>query len=238
MPDGADLESFYSILTDLEQLPLQGLPLRELAAAKRLPRRGVYFFREPSEMRSSQADAPRIVRVGTHALTANSKSTLSSRLRAHRGSASGSGNHRGSIFRLHVGAALLVRDGVANSTWGIGSVKPSTLRESATAQAEELALERRVSEHIGAMSVLWIDADDEPGEDCLRGVIERNAIALLSNRLSPVDPPGVAWLGRYSQREVIRRSGLWNVRHVEERHDSQFLELLEMAVEQTAKRRA
>lgn len=237
MPETTDLETFYSLLTNLEELPFQGLPLRELAAARHLPERGVYFFREPGETRAS-GPSSRVVRVGTHALTANSKSTLSSRLRAHRGSASGRGNHRGSIFRLHVGAALLARDGLSNPTWGVGSVKPSTLRESAAAQAEELALERRVTEYIGNMSVLWINVDDEPGEGCMRGVVERNAIALLSNRLSPTDLPSVAWLGRYSQRDLIRQSGLWNVRHVEERYDRRFLDLLKMAVQQTAKGRA
>jgi hypothetical protein len=49
-----------------------------------------------------------IVRVGTHALETGSQTTLWKRLSQHRGQArSGSGNHRGSIFRLIVGTALI-----------------------------------------------------------------------------------------------------------------------------------
>ena len=43
---------------------------------------------------------------------------------------------------------------------------------------------------IGAMPFLWLAVDDEPGAESLRGDIERNAIALLSNfGKQPVDPP-------------------------------------------------
>jgi hypothetical protein len=56
-----------------------------------------------------------VVRVGTHALTAASSATLWDRLRQHRGHLGGrdpgSGNHRASVFRRHVGAALIGRDG-------------------------------------------------------------------------------------------------------------------------------
>ena len=60
----------------------------------------------------------------------------------------------------------------------------------------EQPLEQRVSRVIGDMPFLWIDIGDEPGPASLRGYIERNTIALLSNfdRL-PLDPPSTAWLG-------------------------------------------
>lgn len=230
----SDLSTFYAILKRLEQLPHQGLSLAELLKSRRLPQRGVYFFREPGEARASAPESSRIVRVGTHAITASSKSTLSTRLRAHFGTSNGRGNHRGSIFRLHVGAAMLNRDLVTNSTWGVGSVKPASLRESADAQAAETELEKRVSAYIGAMNVLWLDVDDEPSPTCIRALIERNAIALLSNHLSPHDPQSPRWLGSYSQRDVIRRSGLWNVRHVDDSYDGGFLSMLQNATAQTA----
>ena len=47
------------------------------------PRHGVYFFYEPGETRADGTD--RVVRVGTHALTATSQATLWGRLRQHRG---------------------------------------------------------------------------------------------------------------------------------------------------------
>jgi hypothetical protein len=63
-----------------------------------------------------------VVRVGTHALKAGGSTTLWGRLSTHRGQLrSGGGNHRGSIFRLIVGTALIARDGHKFPTWGEGS---------------------------------------------------------------------------------------------------------------------
>ena len=77
------------------------------------PARGVYFFFEDGEARSTSGTGPRVVRIGTHALTAKSSTTLWNRLAQHRGVVgTGGGNHRGSIFRLLVGEALLRRRGL------------------------------------------------------------------------------------------------------------------------------
>lgn len=228
-----DLGRFYSILERLDASQQQGLKLGFYNGRSRLPVRGVYFFREPGELRPSSAGSHRIVRVGTHAVSANSKSTLWQRLRAHLGTRAGSGNHRGSIFRLHVGAALLARDGVTLPTWGVGSAAPPALRESHATQALELACERKVSEYLGAMTVLWIDVPDEPGPSSVRAIIERNAIALLSNRFAPTEPASANWLGRHSPREDIRKSSLWNLNYVNQTYDPSFLDLLECAVQRT-----
>ncbi|MEX2551954.1 MAG: hypothetical protein WD627_03005, partial [Actinomycetota bacterium] len=101
----ADLERFYHLLFELERRVGGKRTLGECHGRMRWPARGVYFFFEPEERRSSYGTM-RVVRVGTHALTPGSSSTLWGRLRQHRGRGSGSGNHRGSIFRLHLGAAL------------------------------------------------------------------------------------------------------------------------------------
>jgi hypothetical protein len=91
-----------------------------------------------------------------------------------------------------------------------------------------------VSEVIGAMRVVGVLIDDEPGETSLRRVIERNAIALLSNAgKEPLDPPSNRWLGRHSNHEAVRLSGLWNQQHVSEAYDPGFLELLATAVGNT-----
>lgn len=173
------------------------------------------------------------MRVGTHAVSAASKSTLWGRLKTHLGTRVGGGNHRGSIFRLHVGAALLARDRVSLPTWGVGSSAPPAVRESPIARAAEAAWERKVSEYIGAMTVLWVDVPDEPGPKSKRALVERNAISLLSNHLAPIEAASIRWLGHHSPRHDIRRSGLWNLNHVDETYDPQFLDDLETAVEQT-----
>ena len=170
----------------------------------------------------------RIVRVGTHALKPGSRSTLLGRLSQHRGNAnSGGGNHRGSIFRSIVGAAIIERDGFNCLSWGQGHSAPKEVRE------RERPLEQAVSEMMGSMSCLWIAVEDEPGPDSLRGYIERNAIALLSNYgRTPSDPPSPGWLGRFSDRERLRRSGLWNSNHVDETYAPDFLETLTRLVDQ------
>lgn len=221
MTTSADLERFYELLGALEAQSGQGRKLAEYTGRSGWPARGVYFFREPGEYRSSQPEVPRVVRVGTHAVSSNSKSTLWGRVRAHHGSRDGGGKHRGSIFRLHVGAALLRRDGAQIGevpTWAVGSSAPSSVRTG------EAAHERRVSAHLGRMSVLWVEVPDEPGPESGRAYVERNAIALLSNQLRPLDRPSETWLGLHSPRPEIRSSGLWNLKHVHQQYEPDFLE--------------
>ena len=227
------LERFYSLLAHLADAPAQGRPLRELAARSMLPERGVYFFHEPGEHRAKNPNVLRVVRVGTHAVSSGSKSTLRGRLKAHLGTRSGGGNHRGSIFRRHVGDALLACDGKQLKTWGQGSSPPPAVRNDETARAAENALEKRVSAHIGAMPLLWVNVPDEPGRNSKRAFIERNAIALLSNHSAPIDKPSENWVGRFSPRGEIRASGLWNLNHIGEDYDDSFLDKFEAYVELT-----
>jgi hypothetical protein len=167
-----------------------------------------------------------IIRVGTHALHAEPGTKLWTRLSQHRGQVSTSGgNHRGSIFRLIVGAALIRRDGHSFPTWGAGNTAGRETRGG------ERALEVEVSQVIGGMPFLWLAVPDDAGPDSLRGYIERNAIALLSNyNKPPLDPSSPHWLGRHADRERVRHSGLWNQRHVDERYDPAFLRSLEQLV--------
>ena len=95
-------------------------------------------------------------------------------------------------------------------------------------------LETCVSECVGSMRFLWLNVDDPPGPESLRGFIERNAIALLSGYRNPkVDPPSQEWLGRLSDWPLVRASGLWNNRHVDEPYDPSFLDEMEKCVDET-----
>jgi hypothetical protein len=110
-------------------------------------------------------------------------------------------------------------------TWGIGSHAPAEIRVT------EQTLERQVSEVIRAMPFVWLAIGDEPGPHSLRGYIERNSIALLSNfGKKPLDSPSAEWLGKYCSRERVQKSGLWNSNHVHEQYDPAFLDLLEQLV--------
>lgn len=227
----SDIQQFYHVLDELERRVGGKRTLAEAHGHMDWPNRGVYFFFKPDEQRTTSGTGPRVTRVGTHALKAGSKSTLWRRLAMHRGTLGGSnpggGNHRGSVFRLHVGTALKARDNWPDSVasqWGAGSSAKRPIRE------REHPLERAVSDHIRRMPFLWLAIGDDPGPNSLRGYIERNSIALLSNYTaagSPIDPPSRGWLGLSAANDAIRRSGLWNVNHVGDSHEPTFLDLFE-----------
>jgi hypothetical protein len=68
----ADIKAFYGILAALE-VKLGGKRiLSECTGRMNWPNRGVYFFFEPGEMRRDSGAPPGVVRVGTHATTADS----------------------------------------------------------------------------------------------------------------------------------------------------------------------
>lgn len=186
-----DLRRFYAALAVLEQGLTGPRALSHCSGRMKWPQWGVYFFRETGEERRHSGGGPRIVRVGTHALKPNGQTTLWNRLSQHRGqSSSGRGNHRGSIFKLIVGKSLITQRRYEFPTWGQGS---SATRE---VRGGEVRLEEEVSRVIGAMPFLWLSIEDEPGPESLRGLIERNSIALLSNYgREKIDPPSESWLG-------------------------------------------
>jgi hypothetical protein len=299
---GRDRDRLYALLAELRSR-LGDLRLAECDGRMGWPTQGVYFFFEDGELRPDSV-TPRVVRVGTHAVSRGSTRTLWDRLSTHRGTArTGGGNHRGSIFRLHVGTALLNRDPQLRASvdsWAKGSSAPRDVREAeheveravsshirgmpflwiraeddagpdsvrAIIERNAIALlnrypqlrssvdswakessaprdvreaehevERAVSSHIRGMPFLWIRAEDDAGPDSVRAIIERNAIALLSCSAPEsgptADPPSTGWLGHDCDNEAVRSSGLWNVRHVGERYDSSFLDLLESCVSNT-----
>jgi hypothetical protein len=174
--------------------------------------------------------------VGTHALKEATPRTLWNRLSNHKGTAkTGGGNHRGSIFRLIVGTALICRDGHECLSWGNKNASKAAVKQ------DEFALECEVSRVIGKMPFIWLAIGDEACPKSLRGFIERNSIALLSNyEKPPLDPPSPEWLGLHYHSErlrdgglFVRNSGLWNSNHVDEDYDPVFLDELERLVSAT-----
>ncbi len=112
MTTKSDLDLFYSLMTQLAEITNGMKLLSNCDGQMPWPTRGAYFFFEKDEIR--QNGDMRVVRVGTHALKTGSKTTLWNRLRQHRGNIGGvhpgGGNHRGSIFRLHVGTAIISKE--------------------------------------------------------------------------------------------------------------------------------
>lgn len=227
-----DVDRHYALLAELEERVGGKQRLGDCTGYMDWPERGVYFFFAPDGYRDS-GNQPRLTRVGTHAVSTGSQTSLWNRLRTHRGAQSGTyeggGNHRGSVFRKRVGEAIIERDGIQEEypEWGEGSSAGRELRLT------ELELERRVSDYLRDLPFLWVAVDDEPGPESNRAYLERNAIALLSNYQREKIDPRDNWLGQYSRSAKIRESGLWNVDHVGEDYDPGFLKVLRENIEQT-----
>ena len=197
-----DIDRFYGLLSELEET-LDGIKrLKDCNGRMDWPDRGIYFFLAPGERRTT-SDGRRVTRIGTHAVSQGSGTTLWDRLKQHYGTGSRSanhphgGNHRGSVYRLRVGEALIERHDLRDEypDWGTASIPDDRSRDSV--RDEEYPLERRVSTIIRDQPFLWLEVDDEPSPDSDRAYIERNSIALLSNfEKSAADPRADDWLGK------------------------------------------
>lgn len=220
------LDEFYGLLEEQADAIGGRWSLPDCSGDDHWPQQGVVFFFEPGELRED-GETPRVVRVATHAVTPGSKIRLWDRLRSDRGAIGGanpgSGNHRASALRRHIGKALIARDGYpeAAETWG------STGRVSAETKQREMALEIAVSRHIGAMDFIWMEVPEL--ED--RVAIEMGIVALLSNLdREAVDPPSPDWLGRHVG-PPIADSGLWNVDYTGRHPEPDVLAVLRRLIE-------
>lgn len=224
------VDRFYALTNALADRLGGTMLLTGNGLARACPRAGLYFFFENGELRPS--GEPRVVRVGTHGLTVKSKTTLWGRLRQHMGNVGGSspggGNHRASIFRRHVGSALLSRRGKTDllASWMAARPLPD-LRDA------ELRVEVEVSRTIRAMPFLWLNVPTLPDGTSHRGFLERNLIALLSTLAGSTEGASSAWLGHHAVAPKVRASSLWNVNHVEEAFELIALDVLQSRVQRT-----
>jgi hypothetical protein len=234
----ADRERLLCLLDRLSDALDGGRRLGDCTGRQSWPDRGVYLCLAPGETRKG-TDRPRVTRVGTHAVSTGSATSLWDRLRAHRGTGARSdahpygGNHRGSVYRLRVGEALVRRHGLADRypDWG----RRSYDRDRRVVRDEEYPLERRVSAVLRDQRVLWLAVDDEPGPDSDRARVERALIAVLAGPDGETpDPRAPWWLGRHSASAAIRSSGLWNVDGVGASYDPTALDRVARAVEVAA----
>jgi hypothetical protein len=190
---------------------------------KEIPKQGVYFFFDDAEPTKYSTSVPRLVRVGTHGVSAGSVATLRNRLRTHLGTRTGAGNHRASVFRLHVGRAIIERDGLQQRypDWGKGqsASKDITILEA--------PLESQVSRYIGNLRVLFIPVLDVAGTGSMRATIERQFISMFTENMCAIEESSLTWLGRFSAKPSVRDSGLWNVRDVGAEYDLRFMPLLD-----------
>ena len=131
------------------------------------PRQGVYFFYEDGE--TGPDGRPRVVRVGMQRPDPDQPVHPVGGASQHRGNVGGrrpgGGNHRGSIFRLHVGAALIRRTGSPTTCLPQLLARP----EPATLHPGERDVERAVSALIGRMPFTWLAVPTQPDGTSARG---------------------------------------------------------------------
>jgi hypothetical protein len=178
---------------------LAGLPRCNAATLRSaLPSDGVYFFFENGEqIELAGGAADRVVRVGTHRVDGR----FPARIRQHYGNqGSLGGNKNGSVFRKHLGGALLRRGDPADSRLA------QWIAQGGESYAE---VEEAVSKELrGNFTFVWVQVPTKE----TRLALESGLIALLAQY--PVGCPSPTWLGRFAYDPAISDSGLWNTQHL------------------------
>ena len=165
---------------------------------RKIPRNGIYILFEKGE---TAHEMDRIVRIGTH----TGKNRLRSRLKQHFINE----NKDRSIFRKNIGRALLNRDkDPFLEQWEL-DLTSRKAKEEYTASIDfekQKGTEKRVSQYIQtnfSFVVIEVEAQEERLE------FESKIISTIS--LCDECSPSSDWLGLFSPKEKIRKSGLWLV---------------------------
>lgn len=175
---------------------LQNLPrFDHLTPKGELPDNGIYLFFEKGETVSwRQQQVPRVVRVGTH----RKDGRFPTRIRQHYGHVNSlRGNKNGSVFRKHVGGALLRKSDLRDPR-----LKPWLGQKGGSFPEVEEEVSQILRENFTFSCVRVDEAAD-------RLALERGLIALLAQH-SPWKP-SQNWLGHHAANKKIRECGLWNV---------------------------
>ncbi len=168
-----DTDRFYEIMMHLEKRVDGTRCLVNCIGSMDWPKQGVYFFFERGETRKT--GELRVVRVGTHAVSQNSKIRLWDRLRTHRGTLSGKyrggGKQRDSVFSPHDRRLCVETDDLKGENWDVGQSAKECVRKA------EHYIEVKASNYIRHLPFLWIQAEDKASPNSIRAVIERNTLS-------------------------------------------------------------
>ncbi len=174
------IQQFDDLISYLENLPIKKWP------DDNIPLNGIYLFYEKGEKINGK---PRIVRVGINTEDGNFKKRIHSHYK---------GSHKNSVFRKHVGYAILGQEGVNDK------IRNEWYNEKGKFKDMEHNVDRYFN---GSFTYKTI----EIAQKNLRSQIEQQWIQLLS--FHPKNKPSKTWLGKYG-KEPISSSGLWNINHV------------------------
>jgi len=163
-----------------------------------LPTDAIYFFLELGEtVQVASQTVDRVVRVGTH----RRDGRFRGRIRQHYGAVGSlTGNKNSSVFRKHVGGAVLRKRNPGDARlleWLMQNAPTFTEVEQAVSQ---------ILHDIFTFACIQVDDAEE------RLSLERGLIGLLAQY--PVGQPSCGWLGHHAAAQAVRASGLWNTQHV------------------------
>ncbi len=163
-----------------------------------IPKNGLYFLFETGELGHGLS---RIVRVGTH----RGQNNLAKRLREHLYTP----NKDRSIFRKHVGRCLLARSRDPFLTqWDI-DLTTKKAREKHGGQIDRQRLELAETQVSDYMNENFSFVVLEVAERASRLAIEEATLSTIATCTEC--GPSEYWLGLHHPKDVIKRSGLWNV---------------------------
>jgi hypothetical protein len=164
-----------------------------------VPADGVYFLFESGE---EAHEGQRIVRIGSHTGMGN----LASRLREHVRL-----NKDRSIFRKHVGRALLQRDKDPYlAIWNLDLTAKKAREEHGhrVDKTKQATIESSVSAYIEGNFTVSILAASDSDAACR---LEERCIGTVSSCSNCA--PSAAWLGRHADPRIAQ-SGLWQIMHL------------------------
>ena len=189
-------KEYLKLTLELYSLQIKQPRYNHLTATRMLPRNGIYFFFEKGEKVGQGVE--RIVRVGTH----YADERFRGRIRQHYGNRSSlKGNKNASVFRKHIGGALLRRDNPQDDRL------KEWLNQGGQSYPE---VEKKVSKCL-RNNFTFCCFNMEGKEERLE--FEKGIIALLA--IHPLGRPSAEWLGRHAYDERIGYSGLWNTQQLD-----------------------
>jgi len=173
----------------VESLPLYRYPINR----ENLPANGIYFFYEEGEkIQIGSQVKDRIVRVGTH----REQDRFPDRIFNHY-----NGNKNSSVFRKHLGGALIRRKNPADSR-----LEQWLKQDAPTFDDVEGLVNAQLRERF-SFRYIRVNNKEE------RRDLEKRLIATLSH--CSQCKPSENWLGRFAASRKIQVSGLWNDQYVD-----------------------
>jgi hypothetical protein len=208
---------------------------------EQLPLNGIYFFYEEGEtVDHGDGVGSRMVRIGTH-----KDGNFRSRIAEHflmvdeakkmAFDENKPAPHERSIFRKNLGRALLNKAGdpylevwELDFTTSAGRKKNKHRRDVAKEKAVEAEVTRLLREKFSFRFILLEGQEGRMGSSGL----ESNLIGTVAK--CEECKPSANWLGNYSPKEDIRRTGLWLAQHLKSPEISEGQRgIIEVAIKET-----